>query len=79
VFRGALAAAVTPLVDGGNALDEGALDPPVAFLVAGGFEGLLAHGPTVAGILLSPHERRRAAEPLTEPAGLERESWLESS
>jgi hypothetical protein len=52
---------VTPLADGGNALDEGALDPPVAFLVAGGLESLLALGPTVAGILLS--RRTNTVEP----------------
>jgi dihydrodipicolinate synthase/N-acetylneuraminate lyase len=70
---------VTPLADGGDALDEGAFDPPVALLVAGGLDGLQALGTSGEGILLSPLERRRAAEPLTESEGLELESWLESS
>jgi dihydrodipicolinate synthase/N-acetylneuraminate lyase len=62
VIRGALAAAVTPLRDGGEALDEDAFAPLVEFLAAGGVDGVFALGTTGEGILLSPAERRRAAE-----------------
>ena len=62
VLRGALAAAVTPLSGGGETLDEDAFDPLVAFLESAGLDGLLALGTTGEGILLSPGERRRAAE-----------------
>ena len=62
MLRGALAAAVTPLADGGNALDEDAFDPLVAYLTSGGLDGLLALGTTGEGILLTATERRRAAE-----------------
>jgi dihydrodipicolinate synthase/N-acetylneuraminate lyase len=62
MLRGALAAAVTPLADAGNALDEDAFDPLVAHLVASGLDGVLALGTTGEGILLDPAERRRAAE-----------------
>ena len=57
VLRGALAASVTPLRDGGAALDEDAFGPVVDFLAAGGLDGLLALGTNGEGILLS---RRRA-------------------
>jgi dihydrodipicolinate synthase/N-acetylneuraminate lyase len=53
---------VTPLTDGGEALDEGAVDSLVAYLAAGGLDGLLALGTTGEGILLTAEERRRAAE-----------------
>jgi dihydrodipicolinate synthase/N-acetylneuraminate lyase len=62
VLRGALAASVTPLRDGGAALDEEAFGPLVDFLAAGGLDGLLAMGTNGEGILLSVDERRRAAE-----------------
>jgi N-acetylneuraminate lyase len=62
VLRGALAAAVTPLTAGGEALDEDAFDPLVAYLAAGGLDGMLALGTTGEGILLTAAERRRAAE-----------------
>ena len=62
MLRGALAAAVTPLRDGGAALDEDAFGPYVDFLAAGGLDGMLALGTTGEGILLSLDERRRAAE-----------------
>jgi dihydrodipicolinate synthase/N-acetylneuraminate lyase len=62
VLRGALAASVTPLRDGGDALDEDAFGPVVDFLAAGGLDGLLAMGTNGEGILLSVGERRRAAE-----------------
>jgi dihydrodipicolinate synthase/N-acetylneuraminate lyase len=53
---------VTPLAGGGEVLDEDAVDPLVAFLESSGLDGLLALGTTGEGILLSPAERRRAAE-----------------
>jgi dihydrodipicolinate synthase/N-acetylneuraminate lyase len=62
MLRGAIAAAVTPLADGGETLDEDGFDALVAFLAAGGIDGLLALGTTGEGILLAPQERRRAAE-----------------
>src|SRR5881398_3140712 len=62
MLRGALAAAVTPLRDGGEALDERAFGPMLALLSSGGIDGVLALGTTGEGILLSPEERRRAAE-----------------
>src|SRR5258708_29168398 len=62
MLRGALAASVTPLRDGGAALDEDAFGPVVDFLAAGGLDGLLAMGTNGEGILLSTDERRTAAE-----------------
>jgi dihydrodipicolinate synthase/N-acetylneuraminate lyase len=62
VLRGALAASITPLRDGGDALDEDGFGPLVDFLAAGGLDGLLAMGTNGEGILLSVDERRRAAE-----------------
>jgi dihydrodipicolinate synthase/N-acetylneuraminate lyase len=62
MLSGALAAALTPLRDGGAALDEEAFRPYLAFLEAGGLDGILALGTTGEGILLSAAERRRAAE-----------------
>jgi dihydrodipicolinate synthase/N-acetylneuraminate lyase len=62
VIHGALAAAVTPLRDGGTRLDEAAFGPVADFLAAGGLDGILALGTTGEGILLSRDERRRAAE-----------------
>jgi dihydrodipicolinate synthase/N-acetylneuraminate lyase len=62
MIRGAFAAALTPLRDGGAALDEEAFAPYVDFLAAGGVDGILALGTTGEGILLSVAERRRAAE-----------------
>jgi dihydrodipicolinate synthase/N-acetylneuraminate lyase len=62
VLEGALAAAVTPLRDEGEALDESAFAPYVEYLAAGGLNGILALGTTGEGILLRPEERRWAAE-----------------
>jgi dihydrodipicolinate synthase/N-acetylneuraminate lyase len=61
VLRGALAATVTPLRDGGEALDEQAFEPLVAFLADNGLNGIFALGTTGEGLLLSVKERRRAA------------------
>jgi dihydrodipicolinate synthase/N-acetylneuraminate lyase len=60
VIEGALAAAVTPLREGGACLDEEAWGPLVDFLAAGGLDGVLAMGTTGEGILLGPSERERA-------------------
>jgi dihydrodipicolinate synthase/N-acetylneuraminate lyase len=62
VIRGTLAAAATPLRDGGEALDPERVADVVDFLSAGGLEGVLALGTTGEGILLSEAERRDAAE-----------------
>src|SRR5437016_836720 len=62
MLRGALAAALTPFVEGGEALDEAAFEPYVDFLAAGGLDGLLALGTTGEGFLLPIDLRRRAAE-----------------
>ena len=62
MLRGALAAALTPLRDAGEALDEAAFGPYVDFLAAGGVDGLLALGTTGEGFLLPVERRRRAAQ-----------------
>ena len=62
MLRGALAAALTPLRDAGEALDEAAIAPYVDFLAAGGVDGLLALGTTGEGFLLPVEQRRRAAQ-----------------
>ena len=62
MLQGVLAAAVTPLRDEGEALDEEAFAPYVDFLVAGGLDGILALGTTGEGILLREDERLRAVE-----------------
>src|SRR5215217_6436424 len=62
MLKGALAAAVTPLRDGGEALDEDVFAPYVEYLADGGLDGMLALGTTGEGILLREDERRRAAE-----------------
>ena len=68
MLRGALAAAVTPLRDAGEALDEVAVGPYVDFLVAGGLDGLLVLGTTGEGFLLPVEQRLRAAELFVEAA-----------
>ena len=69
MLRGALAAALTPLTSGGEALDEPAFAPYVDFLAAGGVDGLLALGTTGEGFLLPVEQRRRAAQLFVEAAG----------
>src|SRR5256886_10651742 len=68
MLRGALAAALTPLRDAGEALDEDAIAPYVDFLVAGGVDGLLALGTTGEGFLLPLEQRLRAAQLFVEAA-----------
>jgi dihydrodipicolinate synthase/N-acetylneuraminate lyase len=62
MLKGALAAALTPLRDGGAALDEDVFWMYVEHLADGGLDGILALGTTGEGILLSEDERKRAAE-----------------
>ena len=59
--RPLIVAAVTPLRDGGSALDEAAVWPMVRFLADRGADGVFACGTTGEGILLSLEERKRAA------------------
>ena len=61
-LHGAIAAAVTPLLDGGEHLDPEGFPRLVRFLADGGMDGLLACGTTGEGVLLTVDERRRAAE-----------------
>jgi dihydrodipicolinate synthase/N-acetylneuraminate lyase len=61
-LHGAIAAAVTPLKDGGRSVDTDAFASLVAFLADGGIDGLLACGTTGEGVLLTLDERRRVAE-----------------
>jgi dihydrodipicolinate synthase/N-acetylneuraminate lyase len=69
MLRGAIAAAVTPLRDAGEALDEDAFRPYVDFLAGGGLDGVLALGTTGEGFLLPVEQRMRAAELFLEAAG----------
>jgi len=62
MIKGALAAAVTPLRDGGAELDEEAFAPLAEFLAMGRLDGILAMGTTGEGILLSVAERKRVAD-----------------
>ena len=66
-LSGAIAAAVTPLADGGARLDEDAFRPYADYLVGAGLDGVLAFGTNGEAVLLSVEERQR---------GLER--WLEA-
>ncbi len=58
----AIAAAVTPLRDGGTGIDEAAFDPLVGLLAGAELDGLLALGTTGEGVLFTPPERERIAE-----------------
>jgi dihydrodipicolinate synthase/N-acetylneuraminate lyase len=68
MMRGAIAAAVTPLRDAGEALDEDAFAPYTDFLAASGLDGLLALGTTGEGFLLPIEQRMRSAQLYVEAA-----------
>jgi dihydrodipicolinate synthase/N-acetylneuraminate lyase len=55
-----IAAALTPLREGGAALDDDAFGPYLEFLKSAGVQGVLLLGTTGEGILLSATERKRA-------------------
>lgn len=57
-----LAAVVTPLRDGGQAVDEGAIKPLVDHVEDGGCDGLFITGTAGEGILLDQDERKRVTE-----------------
>ena len=61
-ISGTLAAAVTPLRDDGDRVDEDALAPLLSFYEASGMDGVLVLGTTGEGIMLRDDERRRVAE-----------------
>jgi dihydrodipicolinate synthase/N-acetylneuraminate lyase len=62
MLNGTIAAALTPLRDGGDAVDAEAFGPYADFLHAAGLDGVLALGTNGEGILLSVGERTRVTE-----------------
>jgi dihydrodipicolinate synthase/N-acetylneuraminate lyase len=68
LLQGALAASVTPLREGGNAVDEAGFEPLVDFFVGAGLDGILALGTAGEGILLEEDERRVVADRFLEAA-----------
>jgi dihydrodipicolinate synthase/N-acetylneuraminate lyase len=71
-LHGAIAASVTPLREGGRAVDVGAIPRLVSFLAGGGIDGVLVCGTTGEGLLLDVAERRLVAEAFlhARPAGV---------
>src|SRR5881275_2674609 len=69
MLRGAIAAALTPLVGGGAQIDEEAIPPYVDFLASHGIDGILVLGTTGEGVLFDLDERRRILELFLEAAG----------
>jgi dihydrodipicolinate synthase/N-acetylneuraminate lyase len=61
-LAGTIAAAVTPLRDGGARLDDDAFGPYADYLAGAGLDGLLAFGTNGEAVLLSGDERRRGLE-----------------
>jgi N-acetylneuraminate lyase len=61
-LQGAIAAALTPMRDGGRSVDLQAIPAYAGFLAAGGVDGVLVCGTTGEGVLLDVAERRSVAE-----------------
>ena len=61
-LHGAIAAASTPLTDGGARLDTDGFGPYADFLVGAGLDGILAFGTNGEAVLLSSDERRGGLE-----------------
>ena len=61
-LHGAITAAVTPLRDGGRALDLDAVGPLISYWAGGGIDGVLVAGTTGEGVLLTTEERRHLTE-----------------
>ena len=61
-LRGAIAASVTPMRDGGRAVDVDAIERLTRFLADGGVDGVLSCGTTGEGLLLDVAERRAVTE-----------------
>jgi dihydrodipicolinate synthase/N-acetylneuraminate lyase len=60
-LHGAIAAAVTPMREGGGAIDVASVASLTAFLADGGIDGVLACGTTGEGVLLRVEERMEIA------------------
>jgi dihydrodipicolinate synthase/N-acetylneuraminate lyase len=69
MLHGALAAALTPLRDGGRRLDEPVFGPYCDFLADAGLDGLLAFGTNGEAVLISVEERKRGARLFVEASG----------
>jgi dihydrodipicolinate synthase/N-acetylneuraminate lyase len=61
-LRGAIAASVTPMRDGGRTVDIEAIAGLTSFLAEGGVDGVLTCGTTGEGVLLDVAERRAVTE-----------------
>lgn len=61
-LQGAIAASVTPMRDGGRAVDVVAIERLTGFLADGGVDGVLSCGTTGEGLLLDVAERRAVTE-----------------
>lgn len=57
-----IAAALTPLTEGGTSLDLDAFEPYLSFLQGAGIDGILSLGTTGEGINLTPAERKHALD-----------------
>jgi dihydrodipicolinate synthase/N-acetylneuraminate lyase len=68
MLRGALAAASTPLREGGARFDDDAFGPYLDFLADAGLDGLLAFGTNGEGVLFSVEERKRGLRLFVEAA-----------
>ena len=67
-LHGTLAASVTPLLAGGERLDEDAFGPLLERYVTAGLDGVLAFGTNGEGVLFSVEERRRGLRLFVEAA-----------